>query len=61
MEIKCEHCNKPMGEIRDASLRKGMVVYCHYCDKKIQSVMKLMAPKEVSHDIPDFLMGLFRK
>lgn len=29
--INCESCNKPMGEIRDATLRAGMVVLCSTC------------------------------
>lgn len=37
MEAKnlyCEGCAKYMGEVRDATLRKGMVVLCDKCETK---------------------------
>ena len=39
-EIKCEDCSKPMGEIRDATLRKGIIHICTHCNtarKKLKS------------------------
>lgn len=39
-EIKCEDCSKSMGEIRDATLRKGIIHICTPCNtarKKLKS------------------------
>jgi hypothetical protein len=32
-ELNCNSCKKHMATLRDASVRKGMVVYCESCDK----------------------------
>jgi hypothetical protein len=37
-QLFCAGCTKDMGTIRDASLRKGLVVYCEGCNKMLQSV-----------------------
>lgn len=31
-ELNCNSCKKHMATLRDASVRKGMVVYCPSCD-----------------------------
>jgi len=31
MKIYCKHCGKYLGEIRDATLRKGVVFICKEC------------------------------
>lgn len=59
-EINCTVCRKPMGEIRDASLRKGLRYICEPCDLKRSSLMvELMKLKNKKPDMPDFLRDIF--
>jgi len=52
MKIYCVACNKYLGEIRDAKLRKGVKFLCVNCDtKRIASDMR---PKQ-----PDYMKSLF--
>ena len=46
--LYCQDCRKYMGEIRDASLRKGLVVLCQAC------AIKPPTPS----DVPDFLRSI---
>ncbi len=41
--IRCEKCNTKVAEVRDASLMKGMVVYCGKCHKDLRA--KIAAAK----------------
>ena len=50
--INCHLCNKYLGEIRDAKLRKGTVHICHECS----SALAIIRKNPYSH-IPDFLKG----
>lgn len=52
--VYCKDCGKPMGVIRDASLRKGMVVLCSACAHKQK------APPSNPHDMPEFLRSIFK-
>lgn len=47
MKVTCAGCGKHMGEIRDATLRKGMVVYCDRCADKLKA--------DTRGDVPEFL------
>lgn len=38
-EIKCTVCRKSMGEIRDATLRKGIRYICEPCDNRRLDLM----------------------
>lgn len=70
MKLTCEHCNKDMGEVRDAKLRNGMVVYCQQCNDLINRMiangksdvyqMKKRAFSDEKNDMPEFFKGLFR-
>lgn len=48
-QLDCRRCEKPMATLRDAKVRRGIVVYCEDCDREIQA---LLDPKT---DISDFL------
>lgn len=50
--INCHLCNKYLGEIRDAKLRKGTVHICHECSSALA-----ISRKKPYSDIPDFLKG----
>lgn len=59
--LTCAHCHKDMGILRDARVRKGMVVYCRECDEVMRQVLRLAKrPATPSPDVPDFFKGLFR-
>lgn len=59
--LTCAHCNKDMGILRDAKVRKGMVIYCRECNELIRQVLRLgKRPTANSPDVPDFLKGLFK-
>lgn len=46
--IHCQGCNTYMGEIRDASLRKGMTVYCDSCDRRMRAALRMDRADESS-------------
>lgn len=49
-ELRCERCGTLVATLRDASVRKGIVVYCANCAK----------PKpEKPADMPDFMRRFF--
>lgn len=57
-EIKCTVCRKVMGEIRDASLRKGIKYICEPCDqRRMDSLVELhklkTKPKGLFDDLFD--------
>jgi phage FluMu protein Com len=54
LNLHCDKCGKYMGEVRDAKLRTGMVVYCAPCNELLR---KPASPAS----IPDFMSGLFSK
>ena len=59
--LACNGCGKNMGVIRDASLRKGMVVYCAECNPdKPASFKQPRANSAYEPGMPDFLKDLFR-
>jgi len=56
-----------MAEVRDASIRNGMVVYCADCDKpqtyftsKLQDDIRNVRGRNTSYDATDFLQGIFK-
>jgi hypothetical protein len=55
-QLDCRRCEKPMATLRDAKVRRGIVVYCEECDREIQA---LLSPKIT--DIPEFLRGFMGK
>ena len=40
-EQSCQDCNKYLGEIRDAKLRKGIRHYCEDCDRRNRAARRL--------------------
>lgn len=54
--IQCEKCAKPLGELRDATLRKGVVFMCAECDART----KVSNLERGFSEIHDMLKG-FRK
>lgn len=61
-EINCEECSKPMGEIRDATLRKGIVHICALCNTARKTLKSRLAALELlqksnSHLNKDDLFG----
>lgn len=59
--LTCAHCRKPMGEIRDATLRVGLAVLCAPCAEELLPVKETASSSEGPGigDIPDFLKSLF--
>ena len=57
-KIHCKHCNKFMGELRDASIRNGMVVYCKECDSAIQ-LQLVGKSKSVPSDFGEIFGDIF--
>lgn len=57
-KLECKGCGKHMAILRDAKVRKGMVVYCAEC---AGTVDKMLTQKTASaaHDLPEFMRGLF--
>lgn len=49
-DLTCNSCKKHMATLRDASVRKGIVVYCDSCDP--------MTPAAAA-STPDFISTLF--
>ena len=63
-EIECKCCGKHMGTLRDAKIRKGMVVYCQECDERTQRMLRIAAMtgsvgEGKKYDVPDFMRGFF--
>ncbi len=46
-EIQCEDCSKPMGEIRDATLRKGIIHICTPCNTARKNLKSRLAALEL--------------
>lgn len=57
-KISCQNCLKPMGEIRDASLRKGMAVLCKDCWANLNLAAK---KKDTASEIYNSLFGGLHK
>jgi Zn finger protein HypA/HybF involved in hydrogenase expression len=55
--LECNACGKHMATLRDASVRKGMIVYCAPCHASRQ---RIRDDERQSTDVPDFLSQLFR-
>ena len=67
IKLYCSRCGKFMAEVRDASIRNGMVVYCADCDKpqtyftsKLQDDIRNVRGRNTSYDATDFLQGIFK-
>lgn len=58
-KLTCKCCGKDMGEIRDARLRLGMVVYCATCDAVIERLLNRKEQEAEYGGMPDFMRGLF--
>jgi len=50
--LECYNCGKHMATLRDARVRKGIVVLCQPCHEWMN--------KKDRPDMPEFLKGLFR-
>ena len=58
-KIYCIACNRPLGEIRDAKLLKGIKYLCPDCNvKRVASDM--MNKTNTTGSVPDFLTDMFR-
>lgn len=53
--ILCNHCGVLVAKIRDAKLKKGIVMYCKECNATINLLMNKSKPV----DMPDFFKGIF--
>ena len=58
-KISCKGCNKPMGEIRDAKLRKGIIYLCNSCE--IKRIASDLALKTKTKDIGELINTFFGK
>ena len=59
-EIKCTVCRKPMGEIRDATLIKGIKYICETCDqRRLDSLVELHRLKTKPRSPLDDLFSQF--
>lgn len=47
MRVTCAICEKPMGDIRDATLRRGFIVMCRGCLERVNPP-KCQSPKDES-------------
>jgi hypothetical protein len=56
-QLECAGCNKHMGDLRDASVRQGMVVYCCECDAMMQTFIARTVARK--NDVPDFMRTFF--
>jgi len=58
-ELRCAGCNKYCGEVRDAKLRNGLVVYCKECDDANKLTLQLLrASKDKSSPYSDDTMNV---
>ncbi|WP_146071880.1 hypothetical protein [Marinobacterium lutimaris] len=57
-EIKCTVCRKSMGEIRDATLRKGIAYICAPCNqRRLDALVELTRLKEAPAHPFDSIFG----
>lgn len=58
--IHCQDCNKYLGEIRDAKLRKGIRHYCEDCDRRNRAARRLSeAAGQGRNPLGDMLAGIW--
>lgn len=57
-ELHCHMCGYLMAKLRDAAVRKDIVVFCSKCHESVARKPE-PAPNE-SADMPEFLKGIFR-
>lgn len=63
-EIKCTVCRAPLGEIRDARLRKGIKHICAKCEsRRVQAMVELHQAKAASppNSAADFIDSILGK
>ncbi len=58
--IFCKGCSNYLGEIRDATLRKGIVHLCSLCETK-RLASDLAQKTRGGVDLPDFFNDIFSK
>jgi predicted SprT family Zn-dependent metalloprotease len=51
MKINCQKCKKHLGEIRDATLRKGIVYLCRECNTQ-RVALEMMKQNEDRNSNP---------
>jgi hypothetical protein len=52
--LACAGCGAFLGQVRDATLRKGLVALCEACEKQRQAALlavKLGPPPSCGHDL----------
>ena len=60
-KIQCTACNRNLGEIRDATLLKGIKYLCPACNmKRVASDMANQNKHMNMDSVPDFLTDIFR-
>lgn len=60
-QVACAECGTLMAVLRDARVRKDMVVYCRPCNEALQQQLRDMTRLADSGIPPGFLAGLFGK
>jgi Zn finger protein HypA/HybF involved in hydrogenase expression len=58
-KIQCTDCNTPCGEIRDASLLKGLKFICGKCESKRIKAKADKFLKGKDDSVSSFLRGVF--
>lgn len=59
MKINCEKCKKDLGEIRDGSLRKGMVYLCKECNTQRIALELMRRNKKYKHPFGGIFKDIF--
>ena len=60
MELTCVECNKFCGTVRDATLRKGIVILCSACNEKRRPVkLKKESEKSTSNSLDEIFGKVF--
>lgn len=60
-QVACAECGTLMAVLRDARVRKDMVVYCRPCNEAMQQQLRDLRDLSASGVPPGFLEGLFGK
>lgn len=57
--LRCERCNTKVGEIRDASLIKGLACYCPKCQKDNKAKIAAAKYYATTRGGPDWIRDIF--
>ena len=59
-KIYCSECKTPLGEVRDAKLKKGMVHLCSKCESARKLLKAAAGIKGGSNPMADMFGGMFK-